>query len=61
MPILVERTSKRLKLLYAVGLLALCVGGITYLLFDFTWSYFLVLAAALVIGISKLLRWWYHA
>lgn len=61
MPVLIERTSKRLKLLRAVALSSLYVSGIVYLFFDYGWSYFVVLASIALFGISRLLTWWYHS
>ncbi|MBC5768692.1 hypothetical protein [Ramlibacter albus] len=60
MPILIERTSKKIKLLAAVGLVTLHVGAVLYLFSGWGWTWVLPIAGAVAYGLSRLLAWWHH-
>jgi NaMN:DMB phosphoribosyltransferase len=57
----IQRTGKPLKLLRAVGHLSLYVGAAAYVLANEAFGLVLVAGGLTILGVARLLVWWFHA
>ncbi len=60
MTVTIQRTSKRLKLLRAIGYVCFFFGGSAFLLDSSNIGLYSAIGGATLLGVSRLLIWWFH-